>query len=227
MTAVDLGPIWLSLKLSFLTTVILFVICLPLAWWLSPRRPGIRYPLQALLSMPLVLPPTVLGFYLLLTFSPAYFVGRFMRDNLNVNLAFTFSGLVVGSVIFSLPFMMNPLLSGLDALPKSLSEAAYVLGKSKVETLLRVLLPNLKPALLSGTVLSFAHTMGEFGVVLMIGGKIPGQTRVASMAIYDEVEALRFPAAHSYAFILFTFSFTVMLILFLVNRKSFGPMGTR
>lgn len=227
MTGVSLGPIWLSLKLSFLTTAILFIICLPLAWWLSGRRARIRYPTQALLSMPLVLPPTVLGFYLLLTFSPAYFVGRFLRDNLHINLAFTFSGLVVGSVIFSLPFMMNPLLSGLDAMPKSLSEAAYVLGKSRLETLFRVLLPNLKPALLSGAVLSFAHTMGEFGVVLMIGGKIPGETRVASMAVYDEVEALQFAAAHTYALILFAFSFSIMLVLFAVNRKIIGPMEMR
>lgn len=227
MTIVDLTPIWLSLKLSLITTFILFVFSVPFAWWLVRTRPRIRYPFQALVSMPLVLPPTVLGFYLLIAFSPAFGIGRFLSEVLHLDLAFTFSGLVVASVLFSLPFMMNPLISGLESLPQSLSEAAYVMGKSKGETLLRVLLPNLRPALLSGVALTFAHTMGEFGVVLMIGGKIPGQTRVASMAVYDEVEVMNYPAAHTYAFILFALSFLILLLLFTLNKRRRGFLEFR
>jgi molybdate transport system permease protein len=227
MTSVDLEPIWLSLRLSLVTTVILFGVCVPFAWWLVQARPRIRYPVQAMVSMPLILPPTVLGFYLLLAFSPAFAPGRFLSEVLRLDLVFSFSGLVVGSVVFSLPFMMNPLISGLESLPQSLSEASYVMGKSKVETLVRVLLPNLKPALLSGIALTFAHTMGEFGVVLMIGGKIPGETRVASMAVYDEVEVMNYPAAHAYAFILFALSFVILLFLFVLNKKQQGLLEVR
>lgn len=169
--------------------------------------------------MPLVLPPSVLGFYLLMAFSPGSGFGRFMAGTLHLPLAFTFTGLVVASVLFSLPFMVNPLIAGFDALPRSLSEAAYVLGKSRWTTLLRISLPNLRPALLTGIALSFAHTMGEFGVVLMIGGKIPGVTKVASIAIFDEVESLRFGHAHVLAFILFGISFAILLSLFAINRK--------
>jgi len=222
----DWEPILLSLRLAGATTSILLVLAIPLAWWLSRMPNRFRNPLQALVSMPLVLPPSVLGFYLLLTFSPAYFAGRFLRNALGVDLAFTFAGLVVGSVIFSFPFMVNPILSGFDSLPASLSEAAYVLGKSRWQTLRLVLLPNLKPALLGGTALTFAHTMGEFGVVLMIGGKIPGQTRVASIAIYDEVEKLNFAGANAYALVLFVLSFVLLMALFAVNRRLLARAGT-
>lgn len=223
MTPFDFQPIWLSLKLAAVTTASLTLICVPFAWWLAGARPRVRLPLQTLVSMPLVLPPSVLGFYLLLAFSPAYGPGRFLLERFDVTLAFSFPGLVIGSILFSLPFMMNPLLAGFDALPKSLSEASYVLGKSPWETLLRVSLPNLKPALLSGVALSFAHTMGEFGVVLMIGGKIPGVTKVASIAIFDEVESLRFPSAHVYALILSALSFAILIAIFAVNRKPVKP----
>jgi molybdate transport system permease protein len=219
IVTVDWLPIWLSLKLSAITTLILFVFCIPLSWWITKANSHIRLVIQALVSMPLVLPPTVLGFYMLITFSPAFMAGRFFRDQLHIDLAFSFTGLVIGSVIFSLPFMMNPLISGIDSFPKRLTEAAYVLGKSEWEVLTRVLLPNLKPALLSGTALTFAHTMGEFGVVLMIGGKIPGKTKVASMAIYDEVEAMNYSSAHAHALILFAISFLVLLGLFLSNKR--------
>ena len=219
----DLGPIWLSLQLAGITTACLLAVCIPFAWWLSQAPARLRLPLQTLVSMPLVLPPSVLGFYLLLLFSPAYWPGRMLKEQLGLTLAFSFPGLVVGSILFSLPFMMNPLLAGLESLPKSLAEASYVLGKSRWQTLWRVSLPNLKPAILTGIVLSFAHTMGEFGVVMMIGGKIPGRTRVASIAIYDEVEALRFSHAHYYAFFLFSLSFAVLITLFAVNRKLLKP----
>ena len=223
MTSLDLGPIWLTLKLAGVTTSLLLLICVPSAWWLTQARTRIRLPLQALVSMPLVLPPSVIGFYLLLAFSPNHLVGRMLKAGFDVSLAFSFSGLVVGSVLFSLPFMMNPLIAGFDALPKSLYEAAYVLGKSRRETLLRVLLPNLKPALLTGAVLAFAHAMGEFGVVLMIGGKIPGRTKVASIAIYDEVESLKFASANAYAVCLFALSFAILLVLLAVNKKIIKP----
>ena len=219
MSQFDFQPIWLTLKLAGVTTAILVLIAVPLSWWLAHARARIRLPLQTLVSMPLVLPPSVLGFYLLLAFSPSYGPGRFLKESFDVSLAFTFPGLVIGSVLFSLPFMVNPLVAGFEALPASLSEAAYVLGKSRWQTLLHVSLPNLRPALLSGLVLSFAHTMGEFGVVLMIGGKIPGVTKVASIAIFDEVESLRFDAAHAYALFLFILSFAILLVLFAVNRK--------
>jgi len=223
MPPFDFAPIRLTLELAAITTALLLLVCIPFAWWLSRAPARIRLPLHALVSMPLVLPPSVLGFYLLLAFSPAYGPGRFLKDHFDVSLAFSFPGLVIGSLLFSLPFMMNPLVAGFDALPKSLAEASYVLGKSRWQTLLRVSLPNLKPALLSGTVLAFAHTMGEFGVVLMIGGKIPGVTKVASIAIFDEVESLRFASAHYYALILFVLSFAILITLFAVNRNRFKP----
>ncbi len=219
MSDFDFEPIWLTLKLATCTTAILIVISVPFAGWLARAPARIRLPLQALVSMPLVLPPSVLGFYLLLAFSPTYGPGRFLLEHFHISLAFTFPGLVIGSVLFSLPFMMNPLIAGFESLPRSLSEASYVLGKSAWQTLIKVSLPNLKPALLSGMVLAFAHTMGEFGVVLMIGGKIPGVTKVASVAIFDEVESLHFASAHAYALFLFALSFAILLGLFAVNGK--------
>jgi molybdate transport system permease protein len=224
MSLLDLlQPIWLTLKLSAVTTAILIALGIPLAWGLARTRTPWRYPLHALVSMPLVLPPSVLGFYLLVAFSPENGFGHFLLTRFHLSIAFTFSGLVIGSVLFSLPFMVNPLVSGFDALPQSFTEAAYVLGKSPWTTLLRVSLPNLRPALLSGIALTFAHTMGEFGVVLMIGGKIPGVTQVASIAIFDEVESLRFGNAHVHALILFALSFAILLTLFAINRKNIKP----
>lgn len=225
MKGMDWSPILLSLELAGATTLALLLLSIPLAWWMSRLPDRFRHPVQALVSMPLVLPPSVIGFYLLLSFSPAYFTGRFLREVLGFDLAFTFAGLVVGSIVFSLPFMVNPILSGFDTLPKSLSEASYVLGKSPLQTLRLVLLPNLRPALLGGTALTFAHTMGEFGVVLMIGGKIPGETRVASIAIYDKVEQLDFAGANAYALILFALSFVLLLALFAVNRRLLARAG--
>ena len=152
--------------------------------------------------MPLVLPPTVIGFYLLIVFSPKYFLGHFLESIFGVRVVFSFTGLVIGSVLFSLPFMVNPIKAGLQNFPCALMEASYCLGKSPWETLRRVILPNIKPALLTGIVMAFAHTIGEFGVVLMIGGNIPGETRLASIAIYNEVEALNYDTAGLYALIL-------------------------
>lgn len=219
MSPVDWEPIRLSLKLAAATTVILAASGIPLAWGLAQARGRWRLPLHALINLPLILPPSVLGFYLLLAFSPDNGPGAFLAGRMHLSLAFTFGGLVAGSVLFSLPFMVNPVLAGFDALPRHLHEAAYTLGKSRWTTLLRVSLPNMRPALLTGIALTFAHTMGEFGVVLMIGGKIPGATKVASIALFDEVESLRFGNAHVYALILSVLSFAILLALFAVNRK--------
>ena len=169
--------------------------------------------------MPLVLPPTVLGFYLLVLFSPNNFPGKLIENLFNLRLIFSFEGLVVASIIYSMPFMVNPIQAGFENLSSSLKEAAYTLGKSKFQTLTKVLLPNIKSSLLTGIVLSFAHTIGEFGIVLMIGGNIPGKTRVASLAIYDEVESLNYHTANVYALILFSVTFSILLIVFIINRK--------
>ena len=211
---IDLQPLWLTLALALLTTAILLVLAIPLAWWLARSR----FPLvEALVSLPLVLPPTVLGFYLLLAFSPEHAFGHFLERWFDVRLAFTFPGILVASLIYSLPFMVHPIRSGLKNLPPSLGEAAYTLGKSPWETLWKVLLPNIRPSLLTGVVLCFAHTMGEFGVVLMVGGNIPGVTRVVSLALYDEVQALHYRTANLYAGILLGVSFLILLGVYLVR----------
>lgn len=213
----DWGPIILTLKLASITTILLIIISIPLANWLANTKTKLKPVLEALISMPLVLPPTVLGFYLLIAFSPNNAFGEWLDHWLGLRLIFSFEGLVFASIIYSLPFMVHPLQAGLTNLPKSLTEASYVLGKTKLQTLLQVLLPNIKPALLTGMILSFAHTMGEFGVVLMIGGNIPGQTKVASIAIYDEVESLNYAAANTYSLILLGLTFVILLVVYLVN----------
>jgi molybdate transport system permease protein len=215
----DWQPLLLTFKLAGLTTLILCVIGIPLAWWLSSTRFRYKPVLEALVSMPLVLPPSVLGFYLLLAFSPQHWFGHFVQQSTGLRLAFSFEGLVLASVIFSLPFMVHPLQSGFQNLPGSLAEAAWTLGKSRWQTLFRVLLPNIKPSLLAGVVLAFAHTVGEFGVVLMIGGNLPGETRVASIAIYDEVESLNYASANFYALVLFAVCFGILLTVYILNRK--------
>jgi len=215
------GPIILTFKLALITTVILLIISIPLAYWLAYTRSRLKPVLETIISMPLVLPPTVLGFYLLIAFSPSYALGEFLNEYLGLRLVFSFEGLVIASVIYSLPFMVHPIQAGLSNLSASLSEASFVLGKSKTTTLFRVLLPNIRPSLLTGIVLAFAHTIGEFGVVLMIGGNIPGETRVASIAIYDEVEALNYGTANTYSAFLFLVSFTILLTVYLVNGQYF------
>ncbi len=216
---IDLSPLWLTLKLSLSTTLILFVISIPLANWLAGGKDFFKIIVQAIVSMPLVLPPTVIGFYLLLAFSPANAFGNWLEEWLNVRLVFSFSGLLIASVIYSLPFMVHPGLSGLSSLSPSLKEASWSLGKTKWQTLTKVLLPNIKPSLLTGIVLTFAHTVGEFGVVLMIGGNMPGKTRTASIAIYDEVDAFHYHTANVYAGILLAVSFIILLVLYTYNRK--------
>ena len=214
------APLWLTLKLALSTTVILFIIAVPLANWLTADKGFFKVMVQAIVSMPLVLPPTVIGFYLLVAFSPANTFGHWLEQWLDIRLVFSFTGLLIASVIYSFPFMVHPIQSGLSSLSPSLKEASYSLGKTKWQTLSQVLLPNIKPSLLTAIVLTFAHTVGEFGVVLMIGGNIPGKTRTASIAIYDEVGELHYHSANIYAGILLALSFAILLILYSFNRKT-------
>lgn len=206
-------PIILTLELAAVTTLVLFILGIPLAYWLSTWQSPFKHALEAVISLPLVLPPTVLGFYLLIAFSPANWLGSWL-DQINIHLLFSFEGLVLASVIYSLPFMVQPVLAALSSLPSSLADASYTIGKSKVQTLLYVLLPNIKPALWTAVTLTFAHTVGEFGVVLMIGGNIPGKTRVASIAIYDQVEAMNYGTANQYALILMGVSLAFLLSVY-------------
>lgn len=210
----------LTFQIAFVTTLILFVLSIPLAYYLAYSKSKIKHIVETLVSMPLVLPPSVLGFYLLLVYSPVHFPGSFIQNELGIQLAFSYLGIVIGSIIFSFPFMISPIQAALESLPVSLKEASYSLGKSRTYTLLKVLLPNIKPSLMKAIVLTFAHTIGEFGVVLMIGGNIPGKTRVASIAIYDEVQSLNFEIANKYALILVSISFAILLLVHVLNRKA-------
>ena len=217
---IDFTPFILSFKLATITVLILFFISLPIAWYLSQSRSKFKPILEAFVSLPLVLPPSVLGFYLLILLSPNSPLGEFFKEHFNIQLAFSFLGLVVASCIYSLPFMMQPMQSGFESLNKNMIEASYVSGKGKLETLFRVALPNIKPSLLTALVVSFAHTIGEFGVVLMVGGSLPGETKVASVAIYEMVDIMDYKSAHIYSAIMLTISFIVLLLVYIFNAKS-------
>lgn len=210
----------LTFKVALITTFVLLLVAIPLGYFLAFTRSKATPILEAVVSMPLVLPPSVLGFYLLIAFSPQSPLGKFLLEMFNLKLIFSFEGLIVGSVIFSLPFMVNPIQAGFAALPISLFEAALTLGKSRLRILYSVLLPNISRSVLVGIVVTFAHTIGEFGVVMMIGGNIQGQTRLASIAIYDEVESLNYSLAHQYALTLFVITFSILLITFYLNKRS-------
>jgi molybdate transport system permease protein len=216
----DIEPFILTFKLAVITTVVLFLVGIPLSFWLAYSSNRFKMIVEAIVSLPLILPPSVLGFYLLLAFSPANAFGNFLEKYLDIRLVFTFAGLAIASVIYSLPFMIQPLLSGFRTLPQSYLETSYTLGKGRMETLWKVLLPNIKSSLLTAGILSFAHTIGEFGVVLMVGGNIPGVTRVVSVAVYDEVEAMNYPAANQYSIILVSLAFILLMILHFVNYRS-------
>jgi molybdate transport system permease protein len=215
----DFTPFLLSFKLAGVTTLILFFISLPLAWYLSQTKSKKKPFIEAITALPIVLPPSVLGFYILVTLSPNSPIGAFFDNTFGIKLVFTFTGLVVASCFYSLPFMVQPLQSGFESLNKSMIEASYVVGKSKIITLFRVALPNIKPSLLSAIIITFAHTIGEFGVVLMIGGSIPNETKVASVAIYEMVELTNYKMAHIYSAIIVLISFLVLLIVYIFNKK--------
>ncbi|BDD05407.1 molybdate ABC transporter permease subunit [Aureibacter tunicatorum] len=223
----DWEPIWLTLKLALVSTLMLFVFAVPLALWLGQTKSKLKPFWEALVSMPLVLPPSVIGFYLLLLLSPRSVLGSWLENWFDVKLVFTFEGLVIGSMIYSLPFMVHPIQSAITNFPQNLLDASYVLGKSKIQTFRRVVLPMIKPSLLTGLVLTFAHTIGEFGVILMIGGNIPGETRVASIAIYNEVESLNYSSANFYSAVLFGISFAILFVIYMLNGKSFSKIWNR
>jgi molybdate transport system permease protein len=205
-------------KLAVSTTLILFVIGLPLAAFLAYSRFRLKSVFEALINMPMVLPPTVIGYYLLVAFSPQHAFGGFLERVFDFRLAFTFQGILIASVVFGLPFMIQPLQNGFMALPDSYREAAYTLGKSKTRTFFRVLVPNIKPSIITGIAMTFAHCIGEFGIVLMVGGNMPGTTRVAAIAIYDEVQSLNYSVANRYSLILFAVSFVLLVIIYSVNK---------
>ncbi|KAA0989862.1 molybdate ABC transporter permease subunit [Dyadobacter aurulentus] len=215
----DYQPIWLTFRLAIITSAILLVLALPVAYWLAFGKFKGRGVVEAVIGLPLVLPPSVIGFYLLLAFSPSYWFGAWIEKVLGLRLVFSFPGLVIASILYSLPFMVYPIRAGLQSLPPSLREASYTLGKTEMQTFFRVLLPNCKPAILTAFVLTFAHTVGEFGVVLMIGGNIPGVTKVASVAIYNEVEALNYGVANQYAMVLFAITFVILLLVYSINNR--------
>ena len=220
MNQFDIEPFLLSFRLAAITTILLFIFSVPLAWKLSQTRSKSKPFIEALVSMPIVLPPTVLGFYLLIFLSDRSPLGMFLKEMFSVNLVFTFEGILIASCIYSFPFMLQPLQSGMEQVPVKLLEASYVLGKSKLETLMHVILPNIKPSILTGVIITFAHTVGEFGVVLMVGGSIQGETRVASIAIYELVELLDYKMAHVYSLILIAFSFSVLMVVYILNHRN-------
>ncbi len=214
----DFTPFLISFKLALITTIILFFVALPIAWWLSQTKSRVKPFIEAISSMPIVLPPSVLGFYLLVAFSKNSPIGEFL-SHFNIELLFSFSGLVVASVIYSFPFMLQPLQSGFESLNKGMIEQSFLANKGVITTLFRVALPNIKPALITALIITFAHTIGEFGVVLMVGGSIPEQTKVASVAIYEMVEIMDYKAAHIYSAIMLLISFSVLLLVYILNRK--------
>ena len=214
-----LAPLWLSVQLAAITTVLLVVIGTPVAWWLAQSNSRWKPVVQTAVAMPIVLPPTVMGFYLLIVLGPAGAIGRWWVELTGSALTFSFTGLVIASCIYSLPFAVQPLANAFESLGRRNLEAAWTLGASRVDAFFSVALPLSLRGYLGAAVLSFAHTLGEFGVVLMVGGIIPGETRVISIAIYDEVESLNYTAAHQLSGILLVFAFFALLTMYLVNRR--------
>jgi molybdate transport system permease protein len=219
---INFAPLLLSFKLALVVTLLLFLLSLPFAWWLSQTQSKLKPPLEAIVALPLVLPPSVLGFYLLIAFSPQSSLGLFLQEYLHIELLFSFWGLVVASCFYSLPFMVQPLQSGFEGLNRHMLEASYLAGKSTLKTIYAVALPNMKPALITALIITFAHTVGEFGVVLMVGGSIPDQTRVASIAIYEMVEVMAYEEAHIYSGVMLVMSFWVLIGVYIFNHKSRG-----
>ena len=219
LTSADFAAIWLTLQLASLTTVILLIVGTPIAWWLAHTRSRLRGPIGAIVALPLVLPPTVIGFYLLLTMGPHGYVGQFTQFLGLGTLTFSFAGLVIGSVIYSMPFVVQPLQNAFTAIGPRPLEVAATLRANPWDTFFSVILPLARPGFITAAILGFAHTVGEFGVVLMIGGNIPEKTRVVSVQIYDHVEALEYAQAHWLAGAMVVFSFLVLLALY-SSRKS-------
>ncbi len=216
---IELAPILVTLKLASFTTFILLIIGTPLAWWLSNTGSKLKVAIESVVALPLVLPPTVLGFYLLLALSPDGFIGTVWSYISDTPLSFSFTGLVIGSVIYSMPFVVQPLQASFEMVGKPLQKAAYTLGATPYDTFKNIVLPLSARGFLVAITLGFAHTVGEFGVVLMVGGNIPEVTQVLSIVIYDHVEVLEYAQAHYYSIGLLVFSFVVLYITYSLNRK--------
>ena len=219
MNVMDWGPLWLTVQLAGVTVIVLLLVGTPLAWWLAFTRSRFRTMVEAVVALPLVLPPTVLGFYLLVALGPHGLIGGPWKDLTGSALSFTFTGLVIASTLYSLPFVVQPLHGAFEAVGKKPLEAAWSLGASKLDAFFTVASPMAVRGYLSAVVLGFAHTLGEFGVVLMVGGNIPGVTKVLSIAIYDHVEVLEYTQAHVLSAVLLLFSFLILAIVYTVNRR--------
>jgi molybdate transport system permease protein len=225
LSNIDFSPFLLSFKLAALTSLILFLFSLPLAWYLSQTSSKLKPYLEAITALPIVLPPSVLGFYILVIFGTNSPIGDFFDTIFDIQLVFSFTGLVIASCFYSLPFMVQPLQSGFESINKNILDASYIAGKSKFQTILYVALPNIKPSLITAIVVTFAHTVGEFGVVLMVGGSIPDETKVASVAIYELVETMDYSTAHIYSGIMIAISFLVLLSVYIFNAKQNKKFG--
>ncbi|PCI07936.1 MAG: molybdate ABC transporter permease subunit [Gammaproteobacteria bacterium] len=215
----DLMPLLLTVKLAGLTTLILVIIGTPVAWWLANTKTKVKPFIEAVVALPIVLPPTVLGFYLLLILSPQSSFGGWWFQLTGQALTFSFTGLVIASVIYSFPFVVQPIQNAFESVGKDMMETAHTLGAKPMDAFFSVAVPLAKRGFFTGSVLGFAHTLGEFGVVLMVGGNISGETRVVSIAIYDHVESLEYAQAHTLSIILLVFAFTTMLLMYIINHR--------
>ncbi len=215
----DLIALFVTLKLASISTIVLILIGTPIAWWLSHSHWRYKYFVEAIIALPLILPPTVLGFYLLVSLGPNGPIGSLSSALGEESLAFTFTGLVIGSVVYSMPFVIQPLQNAFSAIGQRPLEVAATLGASPIDRFFSIAIPMARPGFITASVLGFAHTLGEFGVVLMIGGNIPGSTKVVSISIYDHVEALEYGQAHALSASLLLFSFVLLLIVYGANRR--------
>lgn len=215
----DFGPLWLSIELAAITVAILMLVGTPVAWWLARTRSRLRVAVEAVVALPLVLPPTVLGFYLLLMLGPDGPLGGLLVSATGRSLTFSFEGLVFASAIYSLPFVVQPVQGAFEAVGRGPLEAAFALRARALDAFFTVAVPMARRGFITGGVLGFAHTLGEFGVVLMVGGNIPGETRLISIAVFEHVETLNYPAAHALSATLLGFCFVVLLTVYAVNRR--------
>jgi len=221
------GPILLSLRLAAIVSAVLLVISLPVAYWIAFTKWRGKFLFESLVALPLVLPPTVIGFYALIAMGPRGPLGKIWQSLFDRSLAFTFTGLVLASLLYSFPFAVQPLVASFESLDRRLLDASSILGAGRLRTFKRVIAPLSWPGLVTAAVLSFAHTLGEFGVVLMVGGNLPGVTRTASIDIYDRVQALDYAGAHQMALLLLVIAFVVLSVVYAVNRRVWSPFAVR
>lgn len=215
----DFTPLLITFKLALLTTIILFIISIPVSYFLAFSKIKGKIFIESIIMMPIILPPTVLGFYYLNFLGASSAIGHFFESNFGISLTFSFEGILLGSLIYCTPFMMSPLINGFRNIPKNLIESTYLLKKSRFNALIHVFIPNIKTSLLSAILLTFAHTIGEFGLVLMIGGNMD-ETKVASVSIYDEMNSLNYDTANDYALILLIISFVMIVLLNIITNKN-------